>query len=116
MVPNTAKVARKVPIASREKAFLPEIAESGSLSDHEDITVKDETEKKLEKLLFGDDAGFVDSLRRGTTVHESLGPSTTGDDEEQHESDDDFEGVADQDVWSASTFGNSPAKMLTHFP
>jgi U3 small nucleolar RNA-associated protein 18 len=81
----------------------------GRLSDYEDITAKDETEKKLEKLVFGDEAGFVDSLKPSTTVHELQRVSSTGEDEEQHESDDDdFEGVADQDVWSASTFGNLP--------
>lgn len=64
------------------------------------IPEKDETEEKLEKLLFGDDAGFHDALKshqtRGTwdLVLQDESDKSEGEDEEE----DGLENVADADV------------------
>ena len=103
MAPNRAKAARKVPTNSRKRPLIAEELEVERRPDHEEITEKDETEEKLEKLIFGDEAGFLDSLKPDATGQELVRTSHLGEVEEQHETDEDLEGVADEDVWSASS-------------
>lgn len=58
---------------------------------------KDETERELEKLVFGDDAGFNDGLgflgQKAYTPKDLVRPKTNKDAEEE-----DIEGVQDSDV------------------
>jgi len=94
MAPTTVLSPRKpLPRQSRHSTKLT--------SDDEDqsaVVEKDETERRLEKLLFGDEAGFLDSLQNSTASgkHALLRVSSK-------ESDEDAEGdglndVADEDV------------------
>lgn len=106
MAPNRGKVARRVPQKSGKHYIVAEKLERESVPDYGGITEKDETEKRLEKLVFGDEAGFLDSLKADTTGQELLRISSPGEEGEQRESDGDFESVADEDVWSATTLRN----------
>jgi hypothetical protein len=106
MAPNRGKVARRVPQKSGKHSIVAEKLERESVPDYGGITEKDETEKRLEKLVFGDEAGFLDSLKADTTGQELLRISSPGEEGEQRESDGDFESVADEDVWSATTLRN----------
>jgi len=106
MAPNRGKVARKVPQKPRENSIVVEKLERESQPDHGRVTEKDEMEEKLEKLIFGDEAGFLDSLKADTTGQELLRILSPGEEGEQRESDGDFEGVADEDVRSATTVRN----------
>ena len=74
---------------------------NGSHADGSDLSEdsKDETEKTLEKLVFGDSEGFLNSLKAKSSTKGKelvLGRSITqtGSDEE----DEDLGGVADEDV------------------
>jgi U3 small nucleolar RNA-associated protein 18 len=106
MAPNRGKVARKVPQRSGKNSIVAEKLERESVPDYGGITEKDETEERLEKLIFGDEVGFLDSLKADTTGQELLRISSPGGEDEQRESDGDFEGVADEDVRSATTLRN----------
>jgi hypothetical protein len=106
MAPNRGTVAQKVPQKLGKNPVVAEKLERESQPDHGGITEKDETEEKLEKLIFGDEAGFLDSLKADTTGQELLRISSPGEGGEQRESDGDFEGVADEDVRSATTVRN----------
>ena len=65
---------------------------------------KDETEERLEKLIFGDEAGFLDALKPNTPGQELFRSSSPdGEEEGQFDVDEDLEGVADEDVRSALT-------------
>lgn len=55
---------------------------------------KDDTERKLETLLFGDEAGFLDSLRHSQILDTDA--SHNGEEE-------DLDDVADEDVRSNQT-------------
>src|SRR4051794_40563969 len=103
MAPNRGKVARKVSQKSGKNFVVAEKLEREILSDHGGIPEKDETEERLEKLIFGDEAGFLDSLKADTTGQEVLRISSPDEEGEQGESDGDFEGVADEDVRFATT-------------
>ena len=103
MAPNRGKVARKVPQKPGKNSIVAEKLERESVPDYEGITEKDETEEKLEKLIFGDEAGFLDSLKADTTGQELLRISSPSEEGEQGERDGDFEDVVDEDVRSATT-------------
>lgn len=74
-------------------------------SDEEDVPEKDETEKKLERMLFGDDEGFMGALKSQQeradamqlTLH-SDEESGSIDEEAQEEDDVDLDNIADEDV------------------
>lgn len=74
-------------------------------SDEEDLPEKDETEKKLERMLFGDDEGFMGALKNQQeraagmqlTLH-SDDESGSADEGEGDDEDRDVEGMADEDV------------------
>jgi U3 small nucleolar RNA-associated protein 18 len=89
------------------KSAVASTCDADSLPDHGQAVEKDETEEKLEKLIFGDEAGFLDSLKAHSTGRELLRQSASSDEEEEHAgSGDDLEGLADEDVRSASTQRN----------
>lgn len=74
-------------------------------SGEEVIPEKDETEKKLERMLFGDDEGFMDALKkqqeRASAMQLSLHSdeeSESADEDAEAEDDEDMENVADADV------------------
>lgn len=62
-----------------------------------DVLEKDETELRLEKALFGDDAGFLDSLQPRETPNDlSLARTKRPEDEDaEGDEDDDNEGLSD---------------------
>ena len=72
----------------------------------EDSGVKDSTEEELERLVFGDFAGFREKIRshvRNTAVYEALdgqNPHVNGVEEEVDAQEQDLERVADADVCS----------------
>ena len=71
-------------------------AEGGSNSD--EIPDKDETEEQLEKLLFGDDAGFLEGLKShptGSQLTNRTGRTVTGAEDAE---DEDLESIADENV------------------
>jgi U3 small nucleolar RNA-associated protein 18 len=67
-------------------------------AENEQISDKDKTEERLEKLLFGDDAGFLEGLKarpgdQQLTVRQHLDEDHTGTRE-----DEDLENLADENV------------------
>ena len=66
---------------------------------------KDDVELRLEKALFGDDAGFLESLTR-QVVQDDRAPARSrqaevgdsGDDDDNGGEEEDFSGVPDEDV------------------
>jgi U3 small nucleolar RNA-associated protein 18 len=100
MAPSRATVTRKMPPKSTKKAIVAQKLDASSLPDPGQVVEKDETEEKLEKLIFGDEAGFIDSLKEDVAGRELFRPSTFSDEEEHAEMDEDLEGVADEDVRS----------------
>jgi len=74
-------------------------------SDEESIPEADEAEKKLERMLFGDDAGFMDALKnqqeRADAMQLTLySDEENGNDDEgaEGEDDGDMDNMADADV------------------
>ena len=108
MAPNRAKPPRKAPHKPGKMAAVATKAKAGSLPDREQVE-KDETEESLEKLVFGDEAGFLDALKPDNTSQKLLRNSTQSDGEEQgpSENSEDLEDVADEDVGSALTLRKS---------
>jgi U3 small nucleolar RNA-associated protein 18 len=72
-------------------------------SDEEDVPEKDEAEKKLERMLFGDDEGFMGALKNqqdreaGMALTLNSDDSDAGEDFEEVEAQD-LAGMADSDV------------------
>ena len=104
MAPNRAKPPRKMPHKPGKMAAVITKAKAASQPDRMQVE-KDETEESLEKLVFGDEAGFLDALKPDNTGQELLRNPSPSDEEEQgpSENDQDLEGVADEDVWFAFT-------------
>jgi hypothetical protein len=91
---SRANVAQTVPPKRTKKSVVASnLNEDSNLPDHGQVIEKDETEEKLEKLIFGDEAGFLDSLKADTTGQELFRISNS--------SDEDLQGAADEDVQSA---------------
>lgn len=91
----------KQPAASDEDMDMDEDAESNK----EGVPEKDEAEKKLERMLFGDEEGFMGALKSQQkradamqlTLHSDDESESAGEEiEGQHE--DDMENMADADV------------------
>lgn len=100
MAPTKVKAAAKVPTKSR-KPVQPVFDNSESESSRayaDEVLEKDETEQKLEKLIFGDEVGFLDSLRSRETGNELLRRSSSDEIPSHHEDDQELEDVADEDV------------------
>ncbi len=115
MAPTKVKATPKVPAKPQKLAKSPferTNSPSGS-SDGDEALEKDETEQKLEKLIFGDEAGFLDSLRSYDTGNELLRRSASDEFEEEQEETENLEGVADEDVCAATLLriGNSEANL-----
>jgi hypothetical protein len=106
MAPSRAIVTRKVPPKSAPKSVVTGKLDGDSLPDRGQIIEKDETEERLEKLIFGDEAGCLASLKPDHTGRELLRNSDSSEEEENSEGDEDLAGVADEDVWSALTLRN----------
>lgn len=71
---------------------------SSSPPVHE-VPEKDETEEKLEKLLFGDDAGFLEGLRTHLADQQLVIRAEASDNENQEDNGEgDLETVADENV------------------
>ena len=79
-------------------------------SDEDDVPEKDEAEKKLERMLFGDDEGFMGALKdqqareagMALTLH-SDDESNDGEDQEEGEGQD-LAALADSDVCGPHLF------------
>lgn len=74
-------------------------------SDEEDVPEKDETEKKLERMLFGDDEGFMGALKSQQERADAMQLTLHSDDESESaqegaegEDEEDMENMADADV------------------
>ncbi|KAI9926640.1 hypothetical protein ASPWEDRAFT_46345 [Aspergillus wentii DTO 134E9] len=105
------KTGQKVKVKTRspfENTNIPKHAQSDddmddeTSSDEDDVPEKDEAEKKLERLLFGDDAGFHGALK--SQGHDSMALTVQTDDsasgEEEGEGDDKgLEDMADADLF-----------------
>lgn len=106
--PSRATVTQNMPPKRTKKpAVASNFDEDSHLPDRGQVIEKDETEAKLEKLIFGDEAGFLGSLKADTSGQELLRISKLSDEEGEHTgSDEDFHGVADEDVRSAPILSN----------
>lgn len=87
--------------ASNEDIDMDEDAES----DAKDVPEKDETEKKLERMLFGDDEGFMGALKSQQERADAMQLTLHSDEESesanevsQGEDGEDMENMADADV------------------
>lgn len=64
-----------------------------------EVLEKDETEEKLEKLLFGDDAGFLELLKtRPADQQLIVGAGVSGKEVQEDDGEGDLEIVADENV------------------
>ncbi|KAJ5779173.1 hypothetical protein N7457_006893 [Penicillium paradoxum] len=71
-------------------------------SDEEDVPEKDEAEKKLERMLFGDDEGFMGALKRQQDREAGMALTLNSDDESDASEGDegeDLAGLADSDLF-----------------
>jgi len=76
---------------------LKVVAGEGSISDG--VLAKDETEERLEKLLFGDDAGFLEGLKaRPADGQLTIRSDRGGAVDAEFEGDEDLESIADENV------------------
>ena len=64
---------------------------------------KDETEQRLEKLLFGDEAGFLESLHAPSKTRQLIRRRDSAGSQSNVEEDADLDGVADEDVRSCAS-------------
>lgn len=101
MAPTRSEVTRMVPTMPRKKPLRVKDIDASGFHNTGEIIEKDETEERLEKLIFGDEEGFLRALKAETPDRELLQKSTSSKEQEHPESEGDFEGVADEDVWSA---------------
>jgi hypothetical protein len=91
MTPTRLKTKDK---AGERRSKLPADNTARDISDDE-IPEKDETEEKLEKLLFGEDAGFLEGLK-ARSADQQLIVRTSSDDEDI--GDKGLESIADENV------------------
>ena len=115
MAPTKVKSTQKVP-AKPQEPVKPPLERTDTPSDSLDryeALQKDETEQKLEKLIFGDEPGFLDSLRSHGAGKEVLRREASDELEEEEEDGDNLEGVADEDVCAVTLLriGNSVADL-----
>ena len=84
---------------------LKSLEPSRHASDDDSRPENDETEARLEKLIFGDEAGFLDSLKNhdvGETLTQKLPSGNVG---EGLRRDEDLENVPDEDVRQRIPYG-----------
>lgn len=78
-------------------------------SDEEDVPEKDEAEKKLERMLFGDDEGFMGALKNQQDREAGMALTLHSDDESDVSEDaeegegQDLAALADSDVCDSTT-------------
>jgi hypothetical protein len=113
--PSKATVTQNMPPKRTKRPVVASnFDEDSHLPDRGQVIEKDETEAKLEKLIFGDEAGFLGSLKADASGQELLRISNLSDEEGEHTgNDEDFHGVADEDVRSASILRNRLSPKLT---
>ena len=87
--------------------------ETSSDEDDEDVPEKDEAEKKLERMLFGDDEGFLGALKsqqdRADTMQLTLHSdeeSGSADESVEGDGEVDVGGIADEDVCDSLPLGH----------
>ncbi|KAJ5476200.1 hypothetical protein N7475_001929 [Penicillium sp. IBT 31633x] len=87
-------------------------------SDEEDIPEKDEEEEKLERMLFGDDEGFMGALKKQQDREAGMALTLHGDDESDAGEDsegadgEDLAGMADSDLFFLDS-GAPPTTDMT---
>ena len=78
-------------------------------NDYEDSDEKDEVEEELERLVFGDSAGFREGVRNFTAgAQQTKGSKQDGLGEEQDRDEGGLEGLADADVGPKYARGGFP--------
>lgn len=87
-------------------------------SDEEDVPEKDEAEKKLERMLFGDDEGFMGALKKQQDREAGMALTLNSDDsdvdEDSKNEPEDLDDMADSDVRDP-TVVLIPISNLTYF-
>lgn len=77
-------------------------------SDEEDVPEKDEAEKNLERMLFGDDEGFMGALKKQQDREAGMALTLNSDESDAEEDSEgegeDLAGMADSDVCNPSPF------------
>lgn len=82
MAPTKSRT-RKKPHEGQGKAEAWHTGDESEHASSDDIPEKDETEERLEKLLFGDDAGFLEGLNpRSADQHLAVRSDSAGEDVE----------------------------------
>ncbi|KAJ5214828.1 hypothetical protein N7468_010507 [Penicillium chermesinum] len=99
--PATARPAFDKPSANQIPS--DDDVDMDETSDDESIPEKDETEKKLERMLFGDDEGFMGALKaqqqRADGMQLDLHTERESEGEEDAEDDENLEELADEDLF-----------------
>lgn len=100
MAPTKLKKVRKElsKTQKRQEPAYKTLDGDSDPSDDEEPIGKDETEERLEKLIFGDEAGFLDSLRTHDTGKELLRISGSESEASGQAEDQELADVADEDV------------------
>lgn len=65
----------------------------------DEIPVKDQTEERLEKLLFGDDACFLDGLKTRSTAQQLTSRKSSEGEDEENEGHNDLGAIADENLF-----------------
>jgi U3 small nucleolar RNA-associated protein 18 len=92
-VQKTQKLTQSSKIQARES----EIYSHDSSAD-ESYSEKDETEKRLEKLIFGDEAGFLESIKSHQPENTQPILADEWEDHPEDQDEDDLDNVPDGDV------------------
>ena len=71
----------------------------------DEIPEKDETEERLEKLLFGDDAGFLEGLKPRSTDQQLAVRLDSAEEDVEAAGDEDLTTIADENVGTHSVDG-----------
>ena len=123
--PGVAEMVRKSKpprnaVVDQDRTFSRSPADDDSnapSSDHESQDEKDETEIELEKLVFGDDAGFRKNLRPPKAKSYGDEMSVGSESFEEHGSDqhdnEDLTALADADVGGSVVYARPCAYLVT---
>jgi hypothetical protein len=94
MAPTRLKTKDK---AGERRSKLPVDNTARDFTDDE-IPEKDETEEKLEKLLFGDEAGFLEGLKARSADQQLVARTNSDDEDAEDIGDEGLESIADENV------------------
>lgn len=106
MAPTKVKFRAK----SSQSLEKPRPTNEGNERNHNDLPEKDETEEQLEKLIFGDEAGFLSGLQAPTARKDLVLRSDS--DEEVSGEEGDLEDVPDDQLSSWTRAQAMPRKEL----